>query len=1089
MRKLLLLCSIFATTMAYGHTDTCGLAMLKVNNDTLYPATANRNYVFTRTMLSEDSEEYFDEIQFYDGLGREVERTQSDGSFSFGNLYKHYLQEYDKMGRKEKQWLPATSGGAFVEPELYKNVILWPYNQGDKRLFSQTKYEESPLNRIVEQYGIGDAWADHPVHMEYLANTTDVSLRCSYYYINANDILVRQKDYLPGELNVTKITDEDARITYRFVDKEGNTVLTRQQDGGTMVDTYYVYNCMRKLCFVLPPMVNDDISSANLDLYAYHYKYDHSGRCISKKLPGCTAISYVYDKADRIILSQDGNQLQDHEWTFTFYDIHGRESLSGRCYIDTVPSLDDVIVTAKRIASGRNTGGVLDSGYTVENFPFTVFNPHKQFTLLQANYYDDYFFTPDNKKLTFNFDVPSSEKYDSLYVNEINGSISARGFLTGTKVKILGADDSSSGTLSSAFYYDDKGRIVQRRSQNLMGGYDIDYFSYTFGGLLSAKMHLYQLSTRVRHMEEYFYKYNSLGDLISIDHNLDNAHENKQFVQCTYDKARRLQLKDVGHMGGYTNYVYDIRDQVTQASSPYFTEQLYYTNGPGTPCYNGNISSVVCEVQGDTNSKGYRFSYDGMNRLSNAEYGEGKDLKMNMNRFNERVTTYDKNGNILGLQRSGQIGVDSYGVVDNLSLSYNGNQLLRVTDDAINSVFGNGFEFKDGNNIAEEYNYDYNGNLKKDSNKGIVLIKYNCLNLPTLIASIDGSTVNYLYGADRRKLRMIHTVGDSITTIDYCGNAVYENGSLKKILTEGEGYVSFSDTVPTYHYFSKDHLGNICAVYNDEREVEETNHYYPFGGMQTSLSDVQPYKYNGKELYRQSGLDLYDYGARMYDAALGRWNVVDPLAEKYYGMNPYGYCNNNPIKNIDPDGRQVIPVPLPYGPLPFYYPMTYPQTYNLPSDQQLMRHASAKFTELGQIITNTPKSSFAFGTLLYYQAKNAISPEYEHQRKRDRRNKEELDRNQANVAKSIENNITATTPSGDPLGKKDPKDWNKWAVPLIGVGAGTEIGVQLLNSDPSRDANEVRMEQLTPNQNPEQRPKQTPQEQNLIYRIINWIIN
>lgn len=176
-------------------------------------------------------------------------------------------------------------------------------------------------------------------------------------------------------------------------------------------------------------------------------------------------------------------------------------------------------------------------------------------------------------------------------------------------------------------------------------------------------------------------------------------------------------------------------------------------------------------------------------------------------------------------------------------------------------------------------------------------------------------------------------------------------------------------------------------------------------------------------------------------------------------------------------------------PLPFYYPMTYPQTYNLPSDQQLMRHASAKFTELGQIITNTPKSSFAFGTLLYYQAKNAISPEYEHQRKRDRRNKEELDRNQANVAKSIENNITATTPSGDPLGKKDPKDWNKWAVPLIGVGAGTEIGVQLLNSDPSRDANEVRMEQLTPNQNPEQRPKQTPQEQNLIYRIINWIIN
>ena len=78
--------------------------------------------------------------------------------------------------------------------------------------------------------------------------------------------------------------------------------------------------------------------------------------------------------------------------------------------------------------------------------------------------------------------------------------------------------------------------------------------------------------------------------------------------------------------------------------------------------------------------------------------------------------------------------------------------------------------------------------------------------------------------------------------------------------------------------------------------VEEVNHYYPFGGTFASTASVQDYKYNGKELDRKGGLDWYDYGARRYDAALGRWNAVDPMAEKYYGWSPYNYCLNNPFK-------------------------------------------------------------------------------------------------------------------------------------------------------------------------------------------------
>ncbi|MBB4038263.1 RHS repeat-associated protein, partial [Dysgonomonas hofstadii] len=80
--------------------------------------------------------------------------------------------------------------------------------------------------------------------------------------------------------------------------------------------------------------------------------------------------------------------------------------------------------------------------------------------------------------------------------------------------------------------------------------------------------------------------------------------------------------------------------------------------------------------------------------------------------------------------------------------------------------------------------------------------------------------------------------------------------------------------------------------------------YYPFGmAMAESTSQsTQPYKYNGKELDKTHGLNLYDYSARYYDGALGRFTTVDPLAEKYYSWSPYAYCANNPIKFIDPTG-------------------------------------------------------------------------------------------------------------------------------------------------------------------------------------------
>ena len=135
---------------------------------------------------------------------------------------------------------------------------------------------------------------------------------------------------------------------------------------------------------------------------------------------------------------------------------------------------------------------------------------------------------------------------------------------------------------------------------------------------------------------------------------------------------------------------------------------------------------------------------------------------------------------------------------------------------------------------------------------------------------------------------------------NYSGNMIYENGQLSKILTD-VGYITLANSTPTYHYYLQDHLGNNRVVIDEHVQVAQVNHYYAFGGLmgESTGGGTQPYKYNGKELDRMHGLDWYDYGARHYDAVLGRWMCVDPLAEKYPNVYSYCFTLNNPIRFID----------------------------------------------------------------------------------------------------------------------------------------------------------------------------------------------
>jgi RHS repeat-associated protein len=199
-------------------------------------------------------------------------------------------------------------------------------------------------------------------------------------------------------------------------------------------------------------------------------------------------------------------------------------------------------------------------------------------------------------------------------------------------------------------------------------------------------------------------------------------------------------------------------------------------------------------------------------------------------------------------------------------------------------------------------------------------IRYNVVNLPDTIQFTAGHENYYTYDASGKKLELTnYTLNSPVivpqgaisplpgnssaytkTVTDYCGNVIYQNGSLKEVLTP-EGYWQNS----VFYYYLKDHQGNTRAVINPSGTVMECSDYYPDGmrfESSTSNSAALPYRYNGKELEAMNGLNEYDYGARRRETGIPVWTTMDPLAEKYYGVSPYAYVNNNLINKIDPIG-------------------------------------------------------------------------------------------------------------------------------------------------------------------------------------------
>lgn len=349
--------------------------------------------------------------------------------------------------------------------------------------------------------------------------------------------------------------------------------------------------------------------------------------------------------------------------------------------------------------------------------------------------------------------------------------------------------------------------------------------------------------------------------------------------------------------------------------SDWFAMNLAYADGQ-KPRYNGNIASMTWKSVRYDNPHHYDFTYDGADRLREANYDGERDYRMSINE-------YDKNGNIKELSRYGRLGESSdYSWIDALDYTYEGNQLQSV-DDYTGVDFQNNGYSDHGSFDNNECLYDANGNMIKDENKQIGDVEYTYNNRPERIIMTQNreNIINYAYDATGTKLAKRPSSSRARgQRTDYVGNFVYKNNELAYILTDQGRIVPRNDGFE-YQYFIKDHLGNTRVVFNDDGEILQDNSYYPFGMLERSgnpdtsgkmdgldytagLDPENKHLYNGKELQDDFGLDWYDYGARMYDAQLGRWHVADPRTEKFVSMTTYQYASNNPIACIDIDGME-----------------------------------------------------------------------------------------------------------------------------------------------------------------------------------------
>ena len=838
-------------------------------------------------------------VIYRDGLGRPVQSVAVGAAPASSTLPQGgdliSFMEYDCMGRTDSVgYLPyvrAFSAGAGTAPDADPYASQQTFYAG-KFGMSVAPYA---MQRTVYGSGLGMVQARNTpgeahrlsdgyyTRYDYRLNTAADAI--ARYVVQADGSLLSQGVFAAGQLSVRRsVNAKDGDQTQRhetleYTDPNGRTIASEVYvSASDRRITYYVYDDLDRLRYVLPPMADTfDCSTAKtaqeLGSYCYYTEYDDRGHIVRSQIPGAEYTLSIYDRRGRLAMSQDGNQRANGQWSFVKYDVFDRPVLSGVVTGGTFESHRAALEAATVLYEER---GSAVHGYTNRCYPSVP----DESAYLKISYYDDYsWLGPD--------DAHAFAAADALHQSP---SADVRDMLTGTKNKVLGID--TDRWLTSATYYDDFSRPVQSVSDLYPSGVEITSNTHNFAGQVTR--------TKVRQTvgdQTYGYNkwllYDGFGRLLSIRQRVDGDDTNGTvtLASYTYDELGNVAAKSIHGQTETETYAYDLNGRTSAVASPSFSYGLDYEQSAVTgtvPRLDGNISALRWGA-GTTPDNAYAYNYDAVGQLAAAAYKTAAGGAWSASEaYAEKNLSYDRHGNIQTLLRTGEDGSPLHELTE---MTYDGNRLQSLRLNGAATV---------------SYAYDPNGNMTSDGRRGVT-IGYNILNLPEEIVA-GNQKINYIYSASGEKLAC-----DANGSSTYYRGGVMIYGADDKLLymLTPEGTVSRSEgsagTSYTYNYFKKDHLGStrvMLSAVDDTLQTVQSTDYYPFGlAFSTNNLNKNKYLFSGKEL--QDGtlggsmLGLYDFGARHYDSFIGRWLTVDLYAKAYPNVSPYNYCLNNPVNLVD----------------------------------------------------------------------------------------------------------------------------------------------------------------------------------------------
>lgn len=641
-----------------------------------------------------------------------------------------------------------------------------------------------------------------------------------------------------------------------------------------------------------------DPTWVQLDNWAFLYKYDNRRRMTHKKVPGADWVYMVYDNLDRLVMTQDGEQRKSNKWSFTRYDALSRPVVTG---LYTHPSATDqpgmsALISTTAFFESYN-GDVNNHGYTNTVFVAPNFAT-ANFEVLTVTYYDNYDFL-SLFGAAYNY-VNDALSYNG-YTQPATAFTTVAGHPTGTKVKVL---DATNTYLKSVTYYDDRYRAIQGISDNMKASTDRSSTLYDFVGKAIKSQSIHRVGAGqqivVRRIDydhmgrllKSWHKlgtqpevlmtsneYNEIGQLVDKKlHSTDNGTTFKQSVDHRYNIR--------GWLTNINNAALAIDATNDEAGDLYGMELAYdqtmaNVTGSTDVQFNGNISAIKWSANlgiSAEKERAYKFAYDGMNRLTAANYNARTNGTWAANaNFDENNLSYDLNGNIKTLsRRSFDFDVTHAAfAMDNLSYDYgtgNGtsNKLLKVTDAADKTK---GF-VEPTSTTGNDYAYDANGNMILDQNKGITAIAYNHLNLPRQVNKGATDYIVYTYDAGGRKLTQ-QVFGSTPKTTEYLAEYIYENNVLQFINTE-EGRIVMTGAAPEYQYHLKDHLGNVRTTFTTVTTPEVNTATYEDANLVAEMG-----KFLRMDKARRVNSVLFD---RTNGSATGYSERLNGTANEKYGL-------------------------------------------------------------------------------------------------------------------------------------------------------------------------------------------------------------